>query len=468
MSVDHTRSWRHQIPPTVEKRLQRPELLDRLKEGVALPVTILSAPAGYGKTTLLSQWAADAPKKIGWLTLDRFDNDPAVFLEHFVHTMQQIQPSIGNAVFKMLQAEKKPKMEDVLKRMLDDVALVMSDFVIVLDDYHVIYSPPIHAMMTFILTYLPPQMHVVVAAQTDPPFGDLARHRSYERLMEIRTPYFGFSVDECEKLLKQQFQIMLPYGPISAIVETATSRPIAINYVALLLEGDDKPVTFVDQYEKSDGDSLVMPFDALLEKVDAELQDFLRDISILDVFNADVAAAVSGCSDAAEKLVMLAGKGHVVEYVDSDKKWFRLHSLAREQLNLRLHRTGLEHLAEIHARAGKVFAVLEMPFPAFFHFSEAGEFDFAAVLVEQYSASWLQKGRMLSILNWLKVIPETTLEKRPQLAITSAWVALVGGDVEKVAKYLELADAAKGEGEAASKIAENIDAIQHFISQRQQ
>lgn len=455
-------SWRFQIPPVAAKRLQRPELMERLQNGVSLPVTILSAPPGYGKTTILAQWAEEAKQKIGWITLDRYDNDPAVFLEHFVRAMQSIQPGIGKAVFSMLQADKKPKMEDVLKKLLDDVALVLSDFVIVLDDYHLITSRPVHAMMTYLLTYLPPQMHVVVVSQADPPFGELARHRSYERLMEIRTPYFGFSVDEAELLLKQQFQVMLPYGPISAIVESATSRPIAINYTALTLHGDDKPVTFVDEYEKKGGDSLVFPFDSLFNKLGESEQELLRDLSILSVFDTVIAASVSGNADAGNIIRALAETDRFVEFVNAEKGWYRIHPLVQEQLNQHLHKTGLQHLETIHLRAGAAYQQSDLPFEAFFHYAEAGAFSEAAEIVNACATEWLKNGRMLSVLNWLKRMPEEALQENPRLAVTSAWVSIIGGDLARVESYLVIAEASPRVGE----VAEDIDAIRHFLSRQ--
>ena len=452
--------WRFQIPPVAKKRLQRPDLMERLKNGVALPVTIMSAPAGYGKTTVMAQWAAGAQQKIGWLTLDRYDNDPAVFLEHFVGAMHMIQPGIGKAVFAMLQADKKPKMEDVLKRLLDDVALVLSDFVIVLDDYHLISSRPVHAMMTYLLTYLHPQMHVVVVSQTDPPFGELARHRSYDRLTEIRTPYFGFSVDETELLMKQQFEIMLPYGHITAVVESATSRPIAINYTALTLKDTDKPVTFVDAYEKMEGDALVFPFDSLMNKLNETEQELLRDLSILSVFDTVIAASVSGNASAGKRIRLFAEGDRFIEFVDVEKGWYRIHPLIQEQLHLRLHKTGLQHLETIHLRAGAAYQQSEMPFEAFFHYAEAGAFSEAATIVESCATDWLKNGRMLSVLNWLKRMPEEALQENPRLAITSAWVSIIGGDLARVESYLAIAEASPNAGE----VAEDIDAIRHFLS----
>jgi|GEM_PF-5590952 len=454
--------WRFQIPPVAANRLQRPELMERLQNGVVLPVTILSAPAGYGKTTTLSQWAAEAKQKVGWLTLDHYDNDPAVFLEHFVTVMQTIQPGLGKAVFAMLQADKKPKMEEVLKKLLDDVALVLSDFVIILDDYHLINSRPVHAMMTYLLTYLPPQMHVVVVSQADPPFGELARHRSYERLMEIRTPYFGFSVDEAELLLKQQFQVMLPYGPISAIVESATSRPIAINYTALTLSGDDKPVSFVDEYEKKGGDSLVFPFDSLFNKLSESEQELLRDLSILGIFDTVIAASVSGNPAAGNAIRSLAETDRFVEFMNKEEGWYRIHPLVQEQLHLRLHKTGMQHLETIHLRAGAAYQQSDMPFEAFFHYAEAGAFGEAAGIIEACATEWLKSGRMLSVLNWLKRMPEEALQENPRLAITSAWVSIIGGDLGRVESYLVIAEASP----RANEVAEDIDAIRHFLSRQ--
>ncbi len=215
-----------------------------------------------------------------------------------------------------------------------------------------------------------------------------------------------------------------------------------------------------DAYEKMEGDALVFPFDSLMNKLNETEQELLRDLSILSVFDTVIAASVSGNASAGKRIRLFAEGDRFIEFVDEEKGWYRIHPLIQEQLHLRLHKTGLQHLETIHLRAGAAYQQSEMPFEAFFHYAEAGAFSEAATIVESCATDWLKNGRMLSVLNWLKRMPEEALQENPRLAITSAWVSIIGGDLARVESYLAIAEASPNAGE----VAEDIDAIRHFLS----
>src|SRR5712691_5868317 len=228
------------IPPPPPKAVLRPRLVERLNEGLHRKLTLISAPAGFGKTTLVSAWAADSDRQVAWLSLDEGDNDPTRFLIYLVAAVRTIAPSIGEALLGVLQSPQPPPTESVLVALLNEIAATMDDFVLVIDDYHVIDAKPVDAALAFLLEHLPPHMRVVIATREDPQLP-LARLRGRGQLSELRVADLRFTPSEAAGFLNQAMGLNLSAEEV-ATLETRTEGWIAgLQLAALSLQGHPDP-----------------------------------------------------------------------------------------------------------------------------------------------------------------------------------------------------------------------------------
>ena len=233
------------IPPPRPKIVLRPRLIERLNEGSASrKLTLISAPAGFGKTTLVSEWVADCKRPVAWLSLDEGDNDPARFLTYLVAALQTIAADIGAGVLAVLQSPQPPPLESILTALLNEITTVPDNFVLVLDDYHVIDSKPVDNALAFLIEHLPPQMHLVIATREDPPLP-LARYRARGQLTELRAADLRFTPSEAAEFLNQVMGLNLSAEDIAAL-ETRTEGWIAgLQMAAISMQGlQTPPVSF--------------------------------------------------------------------------------------------------------------------------------------------------------------------------------------------------------------------------------
>ena len=240
------------IPPPRPKIVLRPRLIERLNEGLSSgrKLTLISASAGFGKTTLVSEWVAGCERPVAWLSLDEGDNDPTRFLTYLVAALQTIAPNIGAGVLAALQSPQPPPTESILTALLNEITTIPDNFILVLDDYHVIDSKPVDNALTFLLEHLPPQMHLVIATREDPPLP-LARLRARGQLTELRAADLRFTPAEAAEFLNQMMGLNLSAEDIAAL-ETRTEGWIAgLQLAALSMQGREDIASFIQAFTGS-------------------------------------------------------------------------------------------------------------------------------------------------------------------------------------------------------------------------
>jgi LuxR family transcriptional regulator, maltose regulon positive regulatory protein len=238
------------IPPPRPNIVRRPRLIARLNEGLDRRLTLLSAPAGFGKTTLLSDWIAGRERQVAWLSLDKGDNDPARFLAYLVVALQTIEASIGAGVLGALRSSQPPPVETVLTALLNDLTTLSDPFILVLDDYHVLDAQPVDQTLTFLLEHLPPQIHVVIATREDPQLP-LARLRAGGHLTELRAADLRFTASEAAAFLNQVMGLTLSDADVAAL-ETRTEGWVAgLQLAAISLQGHPNPTRFITEFTGS-------------------------------------------------------------------------------------------------------------------------------------------------------------------------------------------------------------------------
>lgn len=320
--------------------------------GVACRLTLVSAPAGFGKTTLLASWLQGAGRAHTWLSLDENDNDFTRFLAYFLAALQGVNPDIGQAAQVMLQAPQPPPPEAVLTSLLNDVASTADTFVLVLDDYHLIQTLPIHQQLAFWLEHQPPQMHLVIATREDPPLP-LSRLRARGQIADIRQADLLFTVEETSDFLRRAMALELAPGDVAALQERTEGWIAGLQLAALSLQGRDDAHQVVESFTGSHRYILDYLIEEVFQRQPRDVQDFLVKTSILDRLSAPLCDAVTERDDSCDVLLRLDKGNLFLVRLDQSRQWYRYHRLFRDLLRTQGQATAW---APLHLGAARWYA----------------------------------------------------------------------------------------------------------------
>ena len=432
-------------PATSPQRVQRPHLIQRLNDGLesGRRVTLVSAPPGFGKTTLLSEWIAQLQRPAAWVSLDEGDNDPIRFWSYLIAACQSIQDEVGEAALALLHAPQ-PLPADVIPTILiNDLAQLENDLLLILDDYHVIQNQSIHAALSFLIDHLPDQLHLVLSTRVDPPWP-LARLRARNQLIELRALDLRFTPDEAAVFLNQQMDLNLSAEDVAAL-ETRTEGWIAGLQLAALamqaplsLKGRSDIAGFVTAFAGSHVYVAEYLIEEVLQRQPAEVQTFLLQTSLLERLNGALCEAVTGCHDGQSMLKHLYKANIFVTPLDDEGHWFRYHRLFADLLQARLHQTfSGEALATLHTRASLWYEEAGMVNEAIQHAVAATDDATAVRLIESHAVEMLMQGYTKTVESWLTaILPELRFQSlRVNLAF--AWMHLLRGAYASAAPYVE-------------------------------
>ena len=441
------------IPAPRPKVVLRPRLIERLNEGLHRKLTLISAPAGFGKTTLVSEWVAGCEPPVAWLSLDEGDNDPTRFLVYLVAALQTIAPKIGKGVLGMLQSPQPPPMESVLTALLNDIDKVTDNFVLVLDDYHVIDSKPIDNALTFLLEHMPSKMSLVIATREDPDLA-LARLRAGDQLTELRVTDLRFIPSEAAEFLNKVMDLSLSAADIAAL-ETRTEGWIAgLQLAAISMQGQKDVTGFIKSFTGSHNFVMDYLVEEVLQQQSARVQTFLLRTSILDRLCGPLCDAVllDHSASGQETLEHLEQANLFIVPLDNERRWYRYHHLFADLLRQRLHQSAASSasstrdqrmgVAELHKRASDWYEEGGLEIEAFHHATAANDDERAERLIEGKGMPLHFRGAVAPVLNWLASLPTTALDARPSLWTSYASVLLVTGQVTRVEQTLQAAETA--------------------------
>ncbi|AOZ93883.1 LuxR C-terminal-related transcriptional regulator [Paenibacillus crassostreae] len=439
------------IPPTRTRVVLRPRLIERLNEGLHSKLTLVSASAGFGKTTLVSEWLAGCELPAAWLSLDEGDNDQTRFLTYLIAALQTIAANIGEGVFAVLQSPQPPATETILTVLLNEISTIPHNFVLVLDDYHVIDAKTIDHALTFLLEHLPPQMHLVIITREDPNLS-LARLRVRGQLTELRVADLCFTSFEATAFLNQVMDLNLSPEDIT-ILETQTEGWIAgLQLAALSMQGHKDATRFIQSFTGSHHFVLDYLVEEVLQQQSESVQAFLLHTSILDRLCGPLCDAVLFDSSASgqEILTYLERANLFIVPLDNDRRWFRYHHLFADLLRQRVNQsiassTGNEGkgvLAELHKRASVWFEENGLEIEAFHHAVAANDVERASRLVEGEGIPLHIRGGVTPVLNWLKSLPSVVLDARPSLWVMYASALVIAGQPTGIEQKFQAAEAA--------------------------
>ncbi|MEP7216761.1 MAG: AAA family ATPase, partial [Anaerolineaceae bacterium] len=427
--------WRPGLVP-------RTRLVERLSRGTESRLTLVSAPPGFGKTTLLAEWlAADSPKQfsVAWLSLEASDNHPATFWTYLFTALQRAQPELGRNEIDLLQSPQPPPIETMLAVVLNEVATRSQRLVLVLDDYHVIEPGPIHDGIAFLIDHLPPQMHLVLASRADP-MVPLSRLRARGELVEIRAADLRFTAEEAALFLNSTMGLQLSAQEVVALESRTEGWIAALQLAALSMRGRADVAGFITAFSGDDRYIVDYLVEEVLQLQPETVRNFLLETSILDRLCAPLCDAVTGADSGKAVLETLERGNLFVIPLDANRQWYRYHHLFADVLRAHLREEMPHQVSKLYGRASGWYEQNGYRAEAIRCAVTAGDFERAAGLIEFEAEPLVRAHQPDRLVNWLEPIPEHVIRSMPVLSTYYA-LALQGvGDLAAAESYLGVAE----------------------------
>jgi LuxR family transcriptional regulator, maltose regulon positive regulatory protein len=430
------------IPQLRPKVVHRSRLVVRLNEGLHRKVSLISAPAGSGKTTLVSEWIAESGRSTAWLSLDAEDSDLTRFLSYLIAALQPIAPNVGDGLLNSLQTPLPPPTEVILTTLLNELAVVPGKFILVLDDYHAIESAPVDKVLSFLVEHLPSQMHLVILTRAEPPLP-LARLRVRDQLNELRVADLRFTPGETAEFLNQVMELNLSAENIAALESRTEGWVAGLQLAALSMRGAKADAPFIETFTGNHHFVLDYLTEEVLQRQPASVQTFLLHTSILDRFCASLCEAVIPDAELSGQATLeyLERANLFIIPLDAERRWYRYHHLFADLLRQKLFQTAKGNLVtELHLRAAAWFEQNGLGIEAFQHATAANDIEGAERLLEGNLIPRHFRGVITSILAWLESLPATIMDAKPALLIRHASLLLVNGQNTGVGEMLEAAE----------------------------
>ncbi len=443
------------VPPPRPNLVPRARLVQRLKEGLHLgkKLTLVSAPAGFGKTTLLSAWLTECQCPVAWVSLDASDNQPVRFFSYLIAALQKIAPGLGEAAQALLRLPQLPPLESVLTVLInelctrsDGIEALGRPTLLVLDDYHAIDVAAIHGAVTFLLDNLPPPsrlganrpgLHVVIATRADPALP-LSRWRSRGQLAELRADDLRFTVDEATALFNKVMRLNLSTEQIAALEARTEGWIAGLQMATLSLR--DRPTEKVSHFIQTFSGSHHYILDYLMEEVlegqPASVQTFLLRTSILDRLTGSLCDEVTGQTGGRATLARLDRANLFLVPLDEERRWYRYHQLFADLLRHQLLASEPNVVPELHRRASRWHEQHGNDGEAVHHALEGRDWSRAASLMDAASPATWRSGEISKLLTWVEVLPKSAPLMHPRLGIYYAWAAVLTGQYDESQRVL--------------------------------
>ncbi len=425
------------IPQPPTDLVPRRPLIERLTQGLDRKLTLVSAPAGYGKTTLISEWSARNLVPFCWLTLDDNDNDISRFLAYIIASLQTIEITVEEKLIAQLAPPQEPEIESILIPLINQITNSnFAKFVLVLDDYQVIQNREIHWVLTFLLDHQPPAMHLVIITRSDPPVG-LARLRGRGHLTEIRAADLRFSVQEGENLLNRIGRLNLNAEEIASLLERTDGWVTALQLITLASATKQDSVDYIQDFSGSQTYIAEYLTDEVINQQPAYIQDFLLKTSILKRLSGEACDAVLSRENSQQVLEQLRNENLFLNALDNSNQWFRYHQLFANLLQQRLAITKPDSVPDLYINASNWFDDNGYPNEAIEYALQGKHTQHAADLIEHHAILTISRSEVNTFIYWTAKLPEEVVCQKPLLCILFAWAVLVtDGETQTAREYL--------------------------------
>lgn len=428
-------------------------------------LTLISAPAGFGKTSLVAEWVRGIERPVAWLSVGEEDSNPIRFLTYVVAAVRTILPEFGEGVWSALHGTPPPPLDGILAALLNQLAMLSGSFVLVLDDYHVVDAESVDQAMAFLLEHLPPMMHVVITTREDP-LLPLPRMRVRSQLTEVRAADLRFTQDEAAGFFNQVMALNLASEEIDALEHRTEGWIAGLQLAALSMQGREDVHDFVRAFAGDDRYIVDYLVEEVLQRQSGPVRNFLLQTSILDRLNGALCDAVTGQREGRALLEALERGNLFVVSLDDKRRWYRYHHLFADMLQAHLMEEQPDQVSILHQRASEWYAQHGRPAEAIRHAFAAKDFALAAMLIE---LAWREMDRSLESVTWLewvKALPDELVRARPILSLGYAWALLSGGALEEGAarlrdaeRWIDTSNEAANRNNASSMVVVDHDAF---------
>jgi LuxR family maltose regulon positive regulatory protein len=438
------------FPPVRPNLVPRPHLIDQLnlKLNQGSKLTLLSAPAGFGKTTLVADWLHESAYQIAWLSLDESDNDPVRFVSYLSAALQKANPNVGGTIQSLLDTPQTPPMEILIGSIINEIANegTQNRVVLVLDDYHLIENQSIHKALIFLIKNQPVQLHLVITSREDPPLN-LSLLRGRGEITEIRLADLRFTRREAATLLNTILGLNLRAAQIETLEARTEGWISGLHLAAISMQGRSDLDSFVSSFAGSNRYVLDYLIEEVFRQQPAEIQDFLLRTSILEQLTAPLCDALffdEGQSHPTlNSLIILEQLERTNVFIiplDESRQWFRYHQLFADLLRHRL-RLKKSDLADLHCKAGDWFAVNGFAGQAIEHYLSAGDWENAAKNILEASDKLLKRGENATLVRWINLLPKEVMQVNLKLCLNCAWALALSGQEDEAEEYLQIVEA---------------------------
>jgi LuxR family maltose regulon positive regulatory protein len=443
------------IPPAHAALVPRPRLIQRMDQAWSSKLTLVSAPAGFGKTTLLSEWALASRQPVAWLSLDAGDNTPARFLSYLIAALQRVREGLGESLRSMLDTTQfgsaKMPPDTIFQDLINEIADLAQSFAVILDDYHTISEPSIHHVLGFFLDNQPGCMHLVISGRADPPWP-LGRLRVQRAVNEVRASDLRFTPAEAAAFLNEIMKLDLSAEIVNELEKRTEGWIAGLQMAALSVQAMSDRKAFLAGFTGSHrfiSDFLV---EEVLAHQPPETSEFLLKTSILERLTAPLCDAVAGITNSDEMLSRLELANLFLIPLDNERCWYRYHHLFKDLLYGTLKSSRPDEVPALHRTASRWYAQAGYNEDAVLHAFAARDYELAAVLVEQ-AVRHLEQNKLMAISRWIDDLPQEQVERRPWLCVYRAWGRYWTGRREQVEACLQAAEKAldNEEGPAGSQ-----------------
>jgi LuxR family maltose regulon positive regulatory protein len=428
------------VPPVRAKLVPRPRLTKKLDAGLDQKLTLVSAAAGFGKTTLVAEWLREVERPTTWLSLDEGDNDTGQFVTYLIAALQTIDESIGRVAKGLLTTPQLPPIQSLVTLIVNDIAALPQPFVLVLDEYDAIHAEAIHEAVAFLIEHLPSTMHLILLTRQDPPVH-LSRLRVRHQVAEISEDDLRFTADEAGDFLRQVLGLDLDPNVIDALQVRTEGWIAGLQLAALSIEGrpSDRVAEFAARFGGSHRHVIDYLADEVLARQSAEIRSFLCQTSILDRLTASLCDVVTGRSDSRELLSELDRSNLFLIPLDDEREWYRYHRLFADFLRAE---SGAADQAELHARASRWFAAHNLMPEAVRHSLASRDVAEAARVIALASTEAFRSGSFATLQGWLDALPDETVRGNGDLATFRGYVLFFAGQPTQATAYVEAAERA--------------------------
>jgi LuxR family maltose regulon positive regulatory protein len=454
------------IPLVRPDRLPRPRLIERLNKGLDRKLTLVSTPAGFGKTTLLSEWTRQSACPVAWVSLDTANSDAARFWAYLIAALQTIHEGVGGSAMAALQSPQPPLIQELLTGLINEIAQIPDPFALVLDDFQVITGQPVHNGITFLLDNMPPQMHLILSSREDPPWP-LARLRARREMTELRTRDLRFTSEESAAFLNEVAQLDLSPEDVAALEERTEGWIVGLQMAVLSMRGRKDVSGFIKAFSGSHRFILDYLVEEVLEQQPRDVQEFLLKTSILGRMTAPLCNAVTGTEDSQTILAQLEQANLFLIPLDDERRWYRYHHLFADLLRNRLEQAQPGQVPALHRRASEWYESIGQIVEAVGHALLAGDVEWLGRLVAENALAAVYHGELATVVRWLDALPDEVMRCQPWICVAHAWALAYAGQCDGIEALLQDAEnALAGPDEQADgqQIAGHIAAIRAYVA----